>query len=60
VPEPGKSFDDDLVVTRLYLLKSGKYEVRVTRGKRPMWQIPSNERQKTTVTPNTITLTVAK
>lgn len=60
VLEPGKSFDDDLVVTRLYLLRPGKYEVRVTRGKRPMWQIPSNERQKTTVTSNTITLTVAK
>lgn len=60
VLEPGKSFDDDLMVTHLYLLKAGKYEVRVTRGKRPMWQIPSNERQKATVTSNTITLTVAK
>ncbi len=60
VLEPGKSFDDDLVVTHLYLLKPGKYEVKVTRGKRPMWQIPSNERQKTTVTSNTIKLTVEK
>lgn len=60
VLEPRKSFDDDLVVTNLYLLKPGKYEVRVTGGKRPMWQIPSNERQKTTVTSNTIILTVAK
>ena len=43
VLEPGKSFDDELVVTKLYVLAvPGKYTISVTRGQRPMWQTPKN------------------
>jgi hypothetical protein len=39
VLEPGKSFDTDLVVTKLYkITQPGKYTISVTRGQRPMWQ----------------------
>jgi hypothetical protein len=39
VLEPGKSFDDDLVVRRLYkITQPGNYTISVTRGQRPMWQ----------------------
>ncbi len=54
--EPGKSFEDDLVITRLYTLKPGEYAIRVARGIRPIWQ---NLKQDT-VKSNTTTLTVTK
>lgn len=39
VLEPGKSLEDELVVTKLYILtRPGKYTVSVTRGQRPMYQ----------------------
>jgi hypothetical protein len=39
VLEPGKSLEDELAVTRLYILtRPGKYTVSVTRGRRPMYQ----------------------
>jgi hypothetical protein len=39
VLEPSKSFEDELVVTKFYILtRRGKYTISVTRGQRPMWQ----------------------
>ena len=55
VLEPGKSFDEDLVVTKLYkITQPGKYTISVTRGQRPMWQTLG----KGGATSNSITVTV--
>lgn len=55
VLEPGKSFDDDLVVTKLYkITQPGKYNISVTRGQRPMWQTLG----KGGATSNSVTVTV--
>ncbi|HEV2195700.1 MAG TPA: hypothetical protein VGR55_08960 [Candidatus Acidoferrum sp.] len=57
VLEPGKSFEDDLVLTKLYVItQPGKYTVRVTRGQRPLWQ----DVKQNTVKSNTITLTITE
>lgn len=51
---PGKSFDDSIVVTRLYTLtKPGKYRIWVARGQQPLRFSP-----KYTVTSNEITALV--
>lgn len=56
--EPGKSFDEDLVITRLYSLKPGNYNITVTRAVRPMWQIQDKDKEKSSVKSNTVTVTV--
>jgi hypothetical protein len=54
---PGKSFEEELVLTKLYDLKRpGEYTVSVLRGQRPIWQTQS----KAAVKSNTITITVAR
>jgi hypothetical protein len=54
---PGKSFEEELIVTKLYdLNRPGKYTVSVLRGQRPTWQTQG----KAAVRSNTITITVAK
>ena len=61
VLEPGKSFDTDLVVTKLYkITQPDKYTVTVTRGQRPMWQLLGNDREKNSVKSNTIAITVTQ
>lgn len=55
VLDPGKSFDDQLVVTKLYAItRPGKYTISVTRGQRPMWQTLG----KGGVTSNSVTVTI--
>jgi hypothetical protein len=39
----GKSMEDELVLTRIYVLKAGEYKVTVERGARPLWQDPKQE-----------------
>lgn len=57
VLEPSKSFEDDLVLTKLYVItQPGKYTVSITRGKRPLWQ----DLKQGTVKSNTITVTITK
>lgn len=52
---PGKSFDDVVVVTRLYAIATpGKYRIRVARGQQPLRFTP-----KHLVKSNEITVTVA-
>jgi hypothetical protein len=61
VLEPGKSFDDDLVITRLYMLTApAEYTVTVARGVRPAWQLLGQGGAKDIVKSNTITLRLAK
>jgi hypothetical protein len=40
---PGESMEDVVVLTRLYVLKSGEYKVTVERGIRPLWQDPKQK-----------------
>jgi hypothetical protein len=55
VLEPDKSFEDELVVTKLYVLtRPGKYTISVTRGQRPLLQTLG----KSGVKSNSITVTV--
>jgi len=57
VLEPGKSFGDELVITKLYTItRPGKYTISVTRGQRPMWQTPG----KSGVRSSSITVTITK
>jgi hypothetical protein len=43
----GKSFEDELIVTSLYILtEPGDYTIRGTRGTRPMWQTGVDGRRK--------------
>jgi hypothetical protein len=57
VLEPGKSFENELAVTKLYILtQPGKYTVSVTRGQRPMWETMG----KGGVKSNIVSLTVTK
>lgn len=35
---PGKSMEDEIVISRLYHLKAGEYKITVARGIRPSWQ----------------------
>jgi hypothetical protein len=54
--EPGKSFDDELVITKLYVLtQPGRYTIWVARG-----QDPLEKSGKGVVKSNAITLTVTK
>jgi len=55
--EPGKSLEEDLVITQLYALREpGKYTIKLARGKRPVWQ----DLKQDTVKSNTITVTVTR
>lgn len=56
--EPGKSFDEDLVITRLYSLKPGNYNITVTRAVRPMWQLLAKDKRETGVRSNTVAVTI--
>jgi hypothetical protein len=57
VLEPSKSFEDGLMVTKLYVLtRPGKYTISVTRGQRPMWETMG----KGGVKSNIVSLTVTK
>jgi hypothetical protein len=61
VLESGKSFDDDLVLTKLYkITQPGKYTVSVMRGQRPMWQLLDKEAKKNSAKSNTITITLTQ
>jgi uncharacterized protein (DUF58 family) len=52
---PGKSLEEELVVTKLFTLtQPGKYTILVTRGQRPMW----HTRGKGGLKSNSITVTV--
>jgi hypothetical protein len=58
--EPGKSFEDELVITRLYALTApGEYTIRVARGTQPVWQLLGKDQAKNTVKSNAITITVS-
>jgi hypothetical protein len=57
--EPGKSFDDELDVTKLYdMRRPGKYTVSVTRGQLPLWETSGKDGVKSNAV--TITLEVPK
>jgi hypothetical protein len=59
VLEPGKSFDDELVITRLYSITApGEYTIRVARGVRPAWQLLGNDDANKLVKSNTIVVRV--
>jgi hypothetical protein len=54
--EPGKSFDDELVITKLYVLtQPGKYTVWVARG-----QDPLDKSGKSVVKSNEVTVAITK
>jgi hypothetical protein len=61
VLEPGKSFDDELAITRLYSITApGEYTIRVARGIRPAWQLLGKDQANNIVQSNTITVKVMR
>src|SRR3984893_15100347 len=61
VLDPGKSFDDELVITNLYVLTApGEYVIRVERARRPIWQISDKDQRKSSVKSNAITITITR
>ena len=61
VLEPGKSFDDELVITRLYSITApGEYTIRVGRGIRPASELSGKDRADNIVKSNVITVKVTR